>query len=258
MKTSTYDYILGKIKKEGALHFTLIDPDEQSPEKAGKIAGVVEKAGSSAILVGGSGGDRLLLDETVKEIKKLSTLPVIMFPGNVNDISQHANAIFFMSLLNSRSRYWLAQAQALAAYSVFKTRIEPIPMGYVIVQSDVRSSVEFYGDANPIPRNKPKIAASFALAAQYMGMKLVYFEGGSGAREPVPNKMISFTKKAIEIPLIVGGGIRDGKKAYEKVKAGADIIVTGTAIEKSKTPYRRAKVIINGVKKAGKEKLKNV
>ncbi len=254
----TYDYLINKIKREGAIHVTLIDPDEQSPEKAGRIAKTVGKAGSSAILVGGSGGDRLLLDDTVKNIKEESSLPVIMFPGNVNDISQYADAIFFMSLLNSRSRYWLAQAQALAAYSVFKTRIEPIPMGYVIIQSDVRSSVEFYGDANPIPRNKPKIAASFALAAQYMGMKLVYFEGGSGAREPVPNQMISFTKKILNIPLIVGGGIRTGKTAYEKVKAGADIIVTGTAIEKSRTPYRKAADIIKGVKKAGKEKLKHV
>ena len=97
-------------------------------------------------------------------------------------------------------------------------------MGYMVMDSEKKTSVAFYGDVNGIPQDKPKIAVSYALAAQYMGMKLVYLEGGSGAPEPVPNEVIGAVKKTIEIPVVVGGGIRDGKTAYEKVKAGADII----------------------------------
>ncbi|MEM0372483.1 MAG: geranylgeranylglyceryl/heptaprenylglyceryl phosphate synthase [archaeon] len=250
-----YDYLLSKIKKDGAAHLTLIDPDMQSPKRAGEIAKAACEAGSDAIIVGGSGGDRSMLDECIESIKKECKLPVILFPGNVNDISKQADAIFFMSLLNSRSRYFLAQAQSMAAYSVKKAGIEPIPMGYVIIQSDVVTSVEFYGDANPIPKHKPKIAAAFALAAEYMGMKLVYYEGGSGASEPISDEMIRTAKKVIDIPLIVGGGIKTGEQAYEKVKAGADIIVTGTAVEKSKDFKEKLKELVGGVKKAGKEKL---
>ena len=206
-------------------------------------------------MVGGSGGDRSMLDNCLRYIKANTKLPVILFPGNVNDISKYADAVYFMSLMNSRSRYWLAQAQALAAFSVKASELEPIGMGYMIVESNVRTSVEFFGDANPIPRQKPKIAAAYALAAEYMGMKLVYLEGGSGASNPVPNEMISITKKMISIPLIVGGGIRDSKTCYEKVKAGADIIVTGTAVEESNNVYKKLKELISGTKKAGREKI---
>jgi phosphoglycerol geranylgeranyltransferase len=254
----TYDYLIKKIKTDGAAYLVLIDPDMQSPKKAGEIAGMAEEAGADGIMVGGSGGDRSMLDDCVEEIKKNADIPVILFPGNVNDVTRFADAIFFMSLMNSRSRYWLSQAQALSAYTVKVAGLEPIPMGYVLIESNVRTSVEFYGDVNPIPRQKPKIAASFALAAEYLGMKFIYFEGGSGAAEPVPSEMIMTAKKISTLPLIVGGGIRNGETAYEKVKAGADIIVTGTVVEQSKDPKSKMKEIADAVKKAGKDKLKGV
>ena len=161
-----------------------------------------------------------------------------------------------MSLLNSRSNYWLSLSQALGSYSVKSFGLEVIPMGYIIVESGQKTSVEFYGDANAIPRGKPKIAAAFALAAQYMGMKIVYLEAGSRALAPVPNDMIKTVKGAIDIPLIVGGGIKDGKIAHEKVLAGADVIVTGTALENATNLEKKLKDIVGGVKKAGKERLK--
>jgi len=238
-----YEYILEK-RRERPLHFTLIDPDEQEPEEAGEIAKTVVEYGTDAIMVGGSGVDRESTDKTVLAIKRNVNVPVIIFPGNISDISPHADAIFFMTLLNSRSRYWLSLAQALGAFYVKKCGIEPIPMGYIIVESGTKSSVEFYGDANTIPRNKPKIAAAFALAAQYMGMKLVYLEAGSGAQKPVPPEMVSYVKKCIDIPLVVGGGIRDEKTARTLVKAGADIIVTGTVVEEN---TEKVKEIIKGV-----------
>jgi len=252
-----YDYLIDKIKTDGAVHMTLIDPDEQTPERAGEIAKSAERAGSSAVMVGGSGGDRSMLNECIKKIKENTKLPVISFPGNVNDVSEGADAIFFMSLLNSRSRYWISIAQALGSFAVKKAGIEPISMGYIIFKSDVVSSVEFFGDANPIPRDKPKIATAYALGAEYMGMKLVYFEGGSGTSQPVPNDAISMAKKTISVPLIVGGGIKTGEIAYEKVMAGADLIVTGTVVEESADVYAKIKELVDAVKKAGSEKLKN-
>ena len=250
-----YEYLKTQIKKDGAVHLVLIDPDEQTPERAGELAKACEKAKADGIMVGGSGGDRSMLDNTIKHIKSNSKLPVIMFPGNVNDVSKYADAIYFMSLMNSRSRYFLGQALAMVSFSVREAGIEPIPMGYMVIQSDVKTAVEFFGDANPIPRQKPKIAAAYSLAAEYMGMKLVYLEGGSGASEPVPNEMIAVVKKYLTIPLIVGGGIRDGKTCYEKVKAGADIIVTGTAIEEADDAYKKIRELVKGTKKAGSEKL---
>lgn len=252
--TKVYDYLLKKIKEEGGVHLTLIDPDEQPVEKAALMAKDAEEGGTDGIMVGGSGVDQVLTDECVKAIKDSVNIPVILFPGNISGISKHADAIFFMSLLNSRSRYWLSLAQAFGSFYVKKIGIEPIPMGYLIVESGIKTSVEFYGDANALPRDKPKIAAAFALAAQYMGMKLAYLEGGSGAQEPVPNEIVKTVRKTIDIPLIVGGGIKDGKVAYEKIKDGADIIVTGTIGEKAKNLKAITQEIVEGIKKAGKEK----
>jgi len=251
-----YDKLLEAIKKEGAAHLSLIDPDELNGIKVCELAKTIEKCGSDGIMIGGSGVDIAATDRCVQLIKKETKLPLILFPGNITGISQYADAIFFMSLLNSRSNYWLSLSQALGSYSVKQFGLEVIPMGYIIVESGQKTSVEFYGDANAIPRGKPKIAAAFALAAQYMGMKIVYLEAGSRALAPVSNEMIKIVKGTIDIPLIVGGGIRDGSIAYEKVKAGADVIVTGTAIESASNAEEKLIDIISGVKKAGKEKLK--
>ena len=251
-----YEKLLDGIKKDGALHLALIDPDEINGEKVCTMAKIIDKCKSDAIMVGGSGVDITATDSCVKLIKEKTKLPVILFPGNITGISGNADAIFFMSLLNSRSNYWLSLSQALGSFSVKKFELEVIPMGYIIVESGQKTSVEFYGDANAIPRGKPKIAAAFCLAAQYMGMKIVYLEAGSRAITPVSNEMIRIVKGNIDIPLVVGGGIRDGSTAYEKVKSGADIIVTGTALESANNLEEKLKDIVNGIKKAGKEKLK--
>jgi phosphoglycerol geranylgeranyltransferase len=240
-----------RINEEGAVHLTLIDPDEQTPEKAAEMARIVKEGGSDGIMIGGSGVDQPTTDACVKAIKEATNLPVILFPGNVTGVSQHADAIFFMTLLNSRSNYWLSTAQAFGAFAVKKFNIEPIPMGYLVVESGKKTSVEFYGDANTIPHNKPKIAAAFGLAAQYMGMKAVYLEGGSGAERPVTNEMITAVRRTVDIPIIVGGGIRDGATAAEKIKAGANVIVTGTVLEQAADTRKKIKEIVNAIKKAG-------
>ncbi|ASI98979.1 geranylgeranylglyceryl/heptaprenylglyceryl phosphate synthase [Thermococcus celer] len=224
-------YIHEKLERE-KLHFVLIDPDDVTPEVAGEMARMSEEVGVDAIMIGGStGAEGEVLDGVVKAIKESSSLPTILFPGSHGGISKYADAIFFMSLLNSRNPFFITGSQALGAFTVKRYGIEPIPMAYLVVEPG--ETVGWVGDAKPIPRHKPKIAAAYALAGQYLGMRLVYLEAGSGAREPVPPEMISLVRRVIDVPLIVGGGIRTGEEARRAVEAGADIVVTGTAIEKA-------------------------
>ncbi|CAD5244677.1 geranylgeranylglyceryl/heptaprenylglyceryl phosphate synthase [Thermococcus camini] len=224
-------YIHEKLKNE-KLHFVLLDPDDVTPEEAARIAEMSEEIGVDAIMIGGStGAEGDVLDGVVRAIKKSSSLPTILFPGSHGGISKHADAIFFMSLLNSTNPFFITGSQALGAFTVKRYGIEPIPMAYLIVEPG--ETVGWVGDAKPIPRHKPKIAAAYALAGQYLGMRLVYLEAGSGAPQPVPPEMIALVKRVIDVPLIVGGGIRTGEQARAAVRAGADIIVTGTAIEKA-------------------------
>jgi phosphoglycerol geranylgeranyltransferase len=218
----------------GAAHLTLIDPDSQSPEDAGRMAKAAAKGGTDAIMVGGSvGAAGRALEDTVAAIKKEAGLPVILFPSGVSGLCSNADAVFFMSLLNSRSASYLIENQALGAPLVYRYNLEPIPMAYVIVEPG--GAVGWVGDAKLIPRNKPELAAAYALAGKYFGMRMVYLEAGSGASEPVPKKMVAATKRflADDVLLILGGGIRSGEAARGLVEAGADIIVTGTGVERS-------------------------
>jgi len=253
---SVWEYINNQLAENGAIHFTLIDPDplKQTPEEASNIAKIAEKAGTSAIMVGGSTAFDII-DKTVIEIKNKVRIPVILFPGNVNGISKYADAIFFMSLINSRNHYWIIDAQMLASMAIKRFNLEPLSMAYLIVEPGATAG--FVGDARLIPRNKPLIAAAYALAAEYFGFKLVYMEAGSGASEAITPEFVKVVKKVISIPLIVGGGIRTIERAKELVRAGADILVQGTFIEKNaKTEegFTAIKNIIAAIHEEGKRR----
>ena len=221
------------IAARGAGHLTLIDPDSQSPKQAAAMARAAQQGGTDAIMVGGSvGAAGILLHETVREIKEMTDLPVILFPSSVAGLCENADAVFFMSLLNSRSPAYIIENQALGAPLILRYGLEPIPMAYIIIEPG--GTVGFVGDARLIPRNKPELAAAYALAAKFMGMRMVYLEAGSGADSPVPANMVALVKKLLgDVLLIVGGGVQSGSRAAELVAAGADLIVTGTGVEKS-------------------------
>lgn len=241
------DYIIEK-RRKSPLHFTLIDPDKQSPEEAARLASDVKQFGSDAIMIGGSNPAHLISnDETIKEIKKAVDLPVILFPSTHAALTPSADALFFMSLFNSRSTQYLIEEQVKGAALVESYNLEPLPMAYLIIDSGATTSAGWAGDAKPIPRDKPEFAVGYALAARYFGMKFIYLEAGSGALHPVPGEMISAVKKAAGngMVVIVGGGIRSAETAREKVQAGADIIVSGTIAEQN---HARLKEIINAVK----------
>jgi len=232
--------------KQNALCFVLIDSESLSKDKASEMARKAEKTGADAILVGGSSAtDQIELDGVVSSIKKSVKIPVILFPGNVTGISPKADAILFSSLLNSENPYFITQAQALGAIAVKKHDLEAIPMAYIIVGEG--SSVWFVGRARGIPFDKPKLAVMYALAAQYMGMRSLYLEAGSGASSNVRPEMVNAVRQNFDGLLIVGGGIRDVKTAREIAKAGADIIVVGTAFERTGSD-RLLRAIIGAVK----------
>lgn len=229
---ATYSYIIEKLNKDGALHFSLIDPDpiSQSPNKAAKMAKFAEQAGTDAILVGGSTAfDQAYVDKTIELIKRNVEVPIIIFPGGVANVSEKADAILFMSVLNSQNPYFIIGQQALAAYLIKMSNLEYIPMAYLIIEPG--ASAGWISDAKLLPRKKPKLTAAYSLAAEMFGFKLCYLEAGSGG-ERIPTDIIKLTSKVLNIPLIVGGGVQNKEDAEAFIEAGANIIVMGTFLEK--------------------------
>jgi len=209
---------------------TLLDPDEQSPESAARISRQVVKAGSDAIMLGGSTGlTQELVDKTVLAIKDAVDVPVILFPTIASAVSLHADAIYFMSLLNSKNPRFLLGEQMKASLRIKKSGLQPLSMGYIIVEPGMEAGM--VGEADCIGRDDVDSAVGYAVAGELLGMHLIYLEAGSGAPEPVPPKLISGVREALDVPLIVGGGIRKAEQAKAALDAGADMIVTGTIIE---------------------------
>lgn len=222
------NYINDELKKHKKICFALLD-SENFKDITG-VAKKVESLGASAILVGGSSAiDQLALDKLVISIKSIISIPVILFPGNVTGVSPNADAILFTSLLNSEDPYFISGAQALGALLVKKYNIEPLPTGYIIIGDN--TTAWFIGRAKGIPFEKSNIAVMYSLAAQYLGMRFVYLEAGSGAKKNVSAEMISNVRKYYDGLLIVGGGIKNSSIAKELAEAGADILVVGTLLE---------------------------
>jgi phosphoglycerol geranylgeranyltransferase len=239
-------YLLEKIKAEGSIPMTLVDPEKMTPSQASRVAESSKISGTSAMMIGGSTFvSQAHLDDVIKAIRRIVKIPIILFPNNITGISRYADAIWFMSLLNSVDPYFLIGAQILAAPLIKKYDLEPISMGYIIVGEGGTAGI--VGKAIPVPYNKPDLTVAHALAGQYLGMHFIYLEGGSGAKDPVPPEMIQMVKKVIDIPLIVGGGIRTKKQALAASSAGADVIVTGNIIETT-SGKQKVSEIIDGIK----------
>ena len=238
-------YIRDEIKKYGTLCFPLIDSENHLD--AGLVAKKAEEIGASAVLVGGSSAiDQLELTEIVSSIKSLIKIPVILFPGNITGVSPKADAIF-SSLLNSESPYFITEAQALGALAVKKYGIEPLPTGYLIIGEG--TTAWFIGRARGIPFDKSGIAVMYSLAAQYLGMRFLYLEAGSGSIQNISPQMVSTVRKYYQGILIIGGGIRTAQTAKEIAEAGADIIVIGTVIEKEGNWENILSSIINAIRR---------
>ncbi len=237
-------YIHEELAVKKALLFALIDPlDYKSPEHAIKTAVNAEEGGADLILIGGSTGVQgEELDAITKEIKSKTSVPIVLFPGNIGTLTKYADAVYFMSMLNSRNAYWISEAQMLAAPMVKYYGIEPLPLAYLVVEPG--GTVGWVGDANKIPRNKPKIAAAYALAAQYMGFRFFLTDAGSNPSQGhIPLEMIKAVSSQLSIPYIVGGGVRTPEEAKAVVKAGADIVQIGTAFEEDGSVEKIKKMV---------------
>lgn len=238
------EYIKENIEKKGGLLFAVIDPlDYKNPMHAVKTASNASDAGADIILVGGSTGVQgELLDNAVKEIKSKTSVPVVLFPGNIATITKYADALYFMSLLNSRNPYWITRAQMLAAPVVKKYRIEALPTGYVVVEPG--GTVGVVGEVELIPREKPKLAAAYGMAAELMGFRIFITDAGSNPKTGhIPLEMVSAVREAISIPYVVAGGVRTPEEAKRIIKAGADAVQVGTAFEKYGDKERIAKMV---------------
>lgn len=248
--------ILKKIQKRidsgYGCYWILLDPDDFTDKEAARIASEAQKAGADAMLIGGSLLNTNHLDSFVSSVKKAVDVPVILFPGDATQISPVADAILFLSLVSGRNPMNLIGEQVKGAPLIKECDIEPISTAYMLIESGAVTSVEFMSNTRPLPRSKPMIAAAHALAAQYMGMSMIYLEAGSGAPNTVPNKMIRMVRKYVDIPVIVGGGIRSASTAAEKIDSGADIIVTGNLLHK-KNGIRIMKDIAKVVKSKRKK-----
>jgi phosphoglycerol geranylgeranyltransferase len=235
------DYITQTLKKH-KMHMTLIDPAKQSASASGEIAAKASRAGTDAIMVGGSTGvTQDNLDETVGQIKRACKLPVIYFPSGANAISRKCDAIYFMSMLNSRNVRNISGEHARGAPLIKKLGIEPISMGYVIIEPGMK--VGEVGEAELVKRGDLNTLIGYAIATEFFGMDLLYLEAGSGAPEPVPVPMVKAARESVDIPLVVGGGIVTPKQAADLAAAGADIIVTGTLVEDDDFEVRLKRIV---------------
>ncbi len=230
---STYQSLLTTSHSKRAGYFVLVDPDKILDENISVFASTAQNSGVDAFLVGGS----LVFDDSfercIELLKKHSTLPVIIFPGSVQQISRNADAILFLSVVSGRNPQHLIGDHVASAPTIKKIGLEPISTAYMLVESGQTTSVEFMSNTRPLPRNKPDIAVAHALAAEFLGFKMIYLEAGSGAQNSVPEEMIAAIKKYSSVPLIVGGGITSPEIARKKVSAGANFIVTGNVLEKN-------------------------
>ncbi len=231
-------YLIERTKR-GAICAALIDPEDFSPRQAAETTTKAVDAGASLILVGGSTlANQSRLDTVVKAVKghreshtghNMSHVPVVLFPGNITGVSRFADAILFSSLLNSTNPYFIVGAQALGAIEVYKSKIESIPMAYLVFGN--ASAASFIGQANSLPASKPNLAAIYALAAKFLGMRTLYLEAGSGSAEPIPQDTIRAVRRVYDGMLIVGGGITSAEAAAKAAKAGADILVVGNLLQ---------------------------
>lgn len=228
----TYQTLQEILKRRKAGFVLLLDPDDvPEAQIAEKVAAAI-RAGVDAFFIGGSFLIEKNFNTFVQQVKQAAgEHPVVLFPGSLQQISPHADAILFLCLISGRNPEYLIGNQAVAAPLLWKMQLEAVSCGYMLIESGTLTSAQYVSNSIPIPRNKPAIALAHALAGQYLGLKTLYLEAGSGAKYTVPEEMIALLHRHIEIPLIVGGGIRTPEAAARKVAAGADFVVVGNFFE---------------------------
>ena len=209
----------------------LIDPDKADVNRIGKFIEQINQTVATHIFVGGSETNGISIDDLVLEIKDHTELPVILFPGSANQISKYADGILFLSLISGRNADYLIDMQVKAVDQLYNTELEVIPTGYLLIESGNITSVERVSHTKPISRENISLIKDTAKAGEYLGMKLIYLEAGSGALSPINKEIISSVKEFVNLPLIVGGGIKSKEAFDQAIEAGANMVVIGNAFE---------------------------
>jgi phosphoglycerol geranylgeranyltransferase len=218
-------------ERRGAGLCILFDPDRHELKELTRAAAICQEGGADFVFVGSSLMLKDSFDDAVGAVRAGTDLPIIIFPGHSTQLSGKADAILFMSLVSGRNPEYLIGQQVIAAPRVRSLGLEPIPAAYLLVETGRTTSVQYMSMTQPMPRDKADIAVAHALAARYLGMRVLYLEGGSGGHETVPEEIIRAVAEVMEGPIIVGGGIRTAEQAHAKVEAGATLIVVGNSLE---------------------------
>lgn len=235
MTQTVYQSLLNKKATAQKSFAVLIDPDKVSAKDIDELTGLCTDAKVDYLLVGGSLVVSNHLDEVVKQIKENCNIPVILFPGSPSQITPRADALLYLSLVSGRNADLLIGQHVISAPFVKQSGLEIISTGYMVVDGGAPTTVSYISNAQPLPSDKNEIAVCTAMAAEMLGMKLVYLDAGSGAKKPVNEGMISAVSQQVEVPVVVGGGITHPEKAYRNCRAGADLVVIGNAIEKDRS-----------------------
>ena len=234
MKTDIYSS-LAENRHSGRKSFAvLIDPDKIEGESACmRIVNMSIENQVDYFLVGGSLITGNNFGRVVQLIKENTDIPVVIFPGSSMHIESTADAILFLSLISGRNPDLLIGQHVVAAPVLKRSNLEVLPTGYMLINSGQQTTVSYMSNTTPIPHDKTSVAACTAIAGEMLGLKLIYMDAGSGAEVPVSSKMINMVRKAVDIPLIVGGGINHAHKSARAYESGADMIVIGNGIEKN-------------------------
>jgi putative glycerol-1-phosphate prenyltransferase len=223
----------------------LIDPDKHSPGSLEEIVCLAAEVKVDFIFFGGSFVQSEMANEFVSNIKEMLQAPVIIFPGNQMSVCEQADGILYLSLISGRNSEFLIGRHVITAPLIKRSGLEVLPTGYMLIDSGAPTAVEYMSNTSPIPRHQHDIAVATAMAGEMLGLKLLYLEGGSGAKHPVPLEMIKKVAKNVSIPLIVGGGINTADMLDEVFISGADLVVVGNAIEKNPSLILDMMLVVN-------------
>ncbi len=236
-----YKDILGAVSQGEKLLVVLIDPDKIKFDNVSSFIEKVNKSIATHIFVGGSTVEDYITDALVEEIKRYTKIPVVLFPGDVTQITNKADAILFLSLISGRNPEYLIGKHITSISKLKETTLDIISTGYILIESGTRTAVERVTETEPLLRTNVQYIVDTAKAGELLGMKLIYLEAGSGAKRPVSKEIISKVKKGLNIPLIVGGGIKSKKELENAYHSGADIVVIGTAFEEDESFFNELK-----------------
>lgn len=228
---SIYSDILKAKAVNQKLLAILLDPDKIVWETLDDLISKISQSPATHIFVGGSLVETDTIDKLIIQLKETIDLPIVLFPGNPSQISIKADGILFLSLISGRNPDYLIEHQVQAAPILKKTNLEIISTGYILIESESETAVSIVSQTKPLDRNNSEYILQTAQAGEMLGNKLIYLEAGSGAKLSVPLEMIQLVSQNIEIPLLVGGGIRNQKGIQDAFNSGADLVVIGTAFE---------------------------